>query len=1007
MMIMRGAIVAVLHLHVVFCREVQNFDSDWLFELQKVDQKQHCEDNEFPEIMDGSQCYGLKHAEYADQNVSSCRDACCQMTTCEVWQYCAEGAGCNVPNTCWIGKKEGSCNKAKGWTSRGRTPFLRPPNSKCTNARCVRDTDDSKWKNITLPHDFVLENEVKKDGTDPMHGFKQVGIGWYRKHFKALAKSDATASVWLEFDGIYRDSQIWLNGHYIGGQASGYTSFNVPLQNYLKYGKDNVLAVRADAEHWEGWWYEGGGIYRHARLVYAHSAYMQDVYVAPTVEPSSISDDSRKATVSVDATVEVVNKGPESRNMIGVVSIFDLKRVKVGYQERLITVPRNDTRVFSVKFNLFSANLWGTENPYLYQAKVDLFDNEESIDDFSRSFGARHIAWDKDKGLFLNNKSVKIKGFCNHQDFAGVGVAVPDRINKWKVTKLQEMGTNAWRMSHGPPNPELLDYTDQQGMLVMDEHRSYCQNSQRICNDTGFLQDLAHLVRRDRNHPSVIMWSFCNEAGCSNHANDHQALADAQEMKKVVQANDPWNTRAVTGGWYSQWAGISEGWSAKVMDVQGINYFYKTLDRYHETFPQMPVVSSEAASCYATRGEYFTNKTAGHIDSYSTYDCTKLWWDTVSQRDWIAGGFGWTGFDYHGEALPTFWPAVNSNFGVIDIAGFPKDTFYWHKAWWTDKKVLHLLPHWNEPVGFLHKDNNETCGASSFPVNQTGFQCWGLKPREQEKSVEACMQACCSDANCEQWAWNTHANTCYNGALDVNQCSESPNWVGGGVRKIVKVWAYTNADQVELFLNGKSVGKQEVPRLDKVQWKVPYEPGILMAIGYNKDGKAISKKIIQTTGPPHALRLEVEDGHDKLKADGSDAGLVTVKVVDEDGHVVPNADNKVEFSVEGVGRIIGVGNGDPASHEPERASYRHAYNGLARVIVGASQEEGFLKLKATSEGLKGTSIKIAVLEQDDFCRANLDDLVSHCSSKATRGTLPSSLLQHECPYPSWYLSDCL
>lgn len=954
-----GTVVVAWLLHVALARTTHNFDADWLFALEVHKVKKHCEVSEFPDVMDSKQCAGLKQAGENVTSIDQCRDLCCQQHDCEVWQYCPAGAECDPKGTCWIGMAS-ECYDKPGWVSRKRQ-LIKRPTDLCNDDRCKEKFNDSKWRSVKVPHDFEIEERVQMNNTDRMHGYRNQHVGWYRKYFEAPEFSPQRAYAWLEFDGIYRNSQIWLNGQYVGGQASGYTSFTVPVTQYLKYGKKNVLSVRADAKtELEGWWYEGGGIYRHTRMVFAPWAHAQDLFVAPNVDPISISEDGMSGTVEVNTTFEVFNSGALAVDMIAVISLFDLRGMKVGYQEKLFSVSPSDVLRMSAIFDLVNASLWSTDHPYLYSAEVELFQNGAKVDTIKKKFGARYVRWDKDTGLYINNQRVKLKGFCNHQDFAGVGVAVPDRINYWKVAKLQEMGSNAWRMSHGPPNPELLDFTDELGMLVMDEHRSYCERTQRICNETGFLDDLRRMLRRDRSHPSVIMWSFCNEAGCSNVPNDEQALLHASQMKQIVEANDPVNTRAVTGGWYSKWEGLTQGWAPKIMDVQGINYFYDELGDFHNQFPDKPMVSTESGSCLSARGVYFTNVTEGQIDEYSRHQCTEDWVKTIDP-DYISGGFGWTGFDYHGEPVPTFWPAANSNFGVLDLAGFPKDSFYWHQAWWTNKDVLHILPHWNKPEGYVEKASEGTCDISGFPIDFADQRCYGLRPVLNATTIDDCMKACCEDTLCEVYSWTTLENYCYIGPMDMNMCEKVEGWRGGGRRKVVRVWAFGNAPRVELSLNGESLGMRDMPRLEKVEWKVPYEPGRLEATGYDLNGKVVSNALVETTGKPAQLRLRAEQGHNRLAAHGSDAGLVAVSVLDAEGRVVPTANNRIHFSVKGVGKIIGGHNGNPASHEPEVGSSSFsAYNGWTRIVVGATGGEGKIKLEASSPGLKTAHLEITV-----------------------------------------------
>ncbi len=490
--------------------------------------------------------------------------------------------------------------------------------------------------------------------------------------------------------------------------------------------------------------------------------------------------------------------------------------------------------------------------------------NGEPLDQYETPFGIRTIRFDKDKGFLLNDKLVKIKGTCNHQDHAGVGSALPDRIQYYRIEKLRECGSNGYRTSHNPPTPELLDACDRLGMLVMDETRM-------MSSDSEGLSQLERMIRRDRNHPSVILWSLGNEEPIQGTDRGQRITST---MKRLVKSLDPTRpvTAAMNGGWGK---GVSN-----VVDVQGFNYLHNGgVDEFRAKFPDKPAIGSEEASAYSTRGVYENDKTKGWLSAYDVnkpdYGTTaEEWWNYYMARPFVAGAFAWTGFDYRGEPSPYDWPTVNSQFGFIDSCGFPKDTFYYYKAWWTEKPVLHVFPHWN----------------------------WAGKEGQE-----------------------------------------------------ISVWVHSNCDEVELSLNGKSLGKKPVPRLSHLEWKVKFEPGTLSAKGF-RDGKAVAEDKVETTGAAAAIKL-IPD-RSKIDADGEDVSLVTVAVMDAQGRVIPTADNEVSFSLDGVGQIIGVGNGDPSSHEPDKASKRKAFNGLALVIVQSSKKAGELRLSASSVGLSSATITI-------------------------------------------------
>ena len=458
-----------------------------------------------------------------------------------------------------------------------------------------------------------------------------------------------------------------------------------------------------------------------------------------------------------------------------------------------------------------------------------------TVDTYETPFGIRNVHFDAETGFSLNGKPVKLKGTCNHQDHAGVGAALPDRLQYFRIEKLKEMGSNAYRTSHNPPTPELLDACDRLGMLVLDETRMM------DANEEG-LSQFERLIRRDRNHPSVFCWSIGNE---EPEQGTERGARVAATMKRLARELDP--TRLVTEAMNNAWG---RGLSA-VVDVQGFNYrggaaaadFGKALDDYHRQHPTQPTMGTEVASTVSTRGIYANDEARGYVSAYDRNfppwaSTAEEWWSIYAARPWVAGGFVWTGFDYRGEPTPYNWPCISSHFGIIDMCGFPKDLFYYYQAWWSGKPVLHLFPHWN---------------------------------------------------------WN------------------------GKEGQDVEVWCFTNADRVELIVNGTSAGEQEVKANSHVAWKVPYVAGAIEARGF-KAGQPDLVDRRETTGAPAKIVLVPDRA--RISADGEDLSVVVAQIVDSQGRVVPTAADEVTFTVGGPGRVIGVGNGDPSSHEPDRASKR-------------------------------------------------------------------------------------
>ena len=613
----------------------------------------------------------------------------------------------------------------------------------------------------------------------------------------------------------------------------------------------------------EGWWYEGGGIYRHVWLNVA-----APVHVAPEGLFVRATPSGGSAEVKIDVTVaDDGAAGPVDVHS----DVFapDGKLVG-GLDAKNVSLAAGGTADVAGTLRFSNPLLWDLGAPNLYRVVTTVRQGGKAVDTQAANFGVRSLFWDKDQGFLLNGRVVKLKGTCNHQDHAGVGVAMPDGLMEWRVKKLMEMGSNAYRTSHNPVAPELLDACDRLGMLVLDETRHLGDTSSPKSGPGTPADDLSELkaqILRDRNHPSVIAWSLYNEESLQGSP---EGAAIFTKMRAVADALD--GTRISTGA-------TNFGYDQGIVDVTrlfGFNYNIGQYDPVHKRLPELPLFGSETASAVSTRGEYVTDPVKGYVSAYDvnapSWGATaETAWKAVAERPFMAGAFVWTGFDYKGEPTPYGWPCINSHFGIIDIAGFPKDSFYYYQSVWGDKPVVHLLPHWN---------------------------------------------------------WPSNKGT-------------------------VKVWAYSNADSVELFLNGKSLGAKDVPKLGHVELDVPYTPGTLEARG-TKGGKVVATDRVGTTGEPVALRLVADDR--KLLADGEDVGVVRVEVVDAKGRVVPTAANEVRFAVEGAGTIGGVGNGDPSDHDPDKADHRKAFHGLCLALVQSNGQKGRVTLRATSPGLRDATV---------------------------------------------------
>jgi beta-galactosidase len=745
--------------------------------------------------------------------------------------------------------------------------------------------NDSDWSEIRVPHDWAvalpfahplgpLPAPADRDIKDRVaaHGFKAIGreypensIGWYRRALP-VSPADRDRQIWLEFDGVFRDCLVFVNGCIVGENGSGYAPFRVDLTDFLDYdGGANVLTVRVDASLGEGWFYEGAGIYRHVDLVKAAPTHVPQWGTVVRAEP-----DGTGATVHI--ATDVAHPGPSpARIRLRRAILAPDGSEATRLPDELVALDPNATVTRTADFRLANAMLWSIETPRLYRLVTELWADERLIDRTETDFGIRSIRFDADKGFFLNGQPVKLLGTCNHQDHAGVGTAIPDRLNAWRVEQLQAMGSNAWRSSHNPPSEALLDICDAKGMLMIVELR-------RNTTDPQALDELDRIVRRDRNHPCVILWSAGNEE--PQQGMDRGKRITAQLKRRIV-ALDP--TRPVTQAFYFEDKGYHTGaWD--VVDVAGLNYRTDQAEVFHRQFPHLPIIGTETASTVATRGVY-ENDTARHLvraydTEYPAWASTgEQWWPIAAENSFFAGGFVWTGFDYRGEPTPyPEWPSVSSQFGILDLCGFPKDNYWYYRAWWRPgERMVHLLPHWN--------------------------------------------------------------------------------WEGREGRPI-DVWAHGNCEEIELFLNGRSQGRKPMPRNRHLAWSVPYSPGRIEARGY-VGGRMVAHDARETAGPAAALRLTAD--RTRLDSKSGDVAVIRVEVVDKAGHVVPRGDALVHFALEGPARLIGVGNGDPNSHEPDQASQRRAFNGLAQAIVQTDGTAGPVRLMASAQGLNAGAAALTAL----------------------------------------------
>ena len=686
----------------------------------------------------------------------------------------------------------------------------------------AKDFDDRSWRTLDLPHDWAVELPFNSRGSHS-HGYKTIGrnfpetsIGWYRKTF-FIPGSDLGKRICIEFDGIFRNSTVWINGFYVGQEHSGYNGFRYDITDYLRYGDNNVVAVRVDATLEEGWFYEGAGIYRHVWLTKTTPLHLVPFGLFVT---SNIKDNAVEITTHVTLIHEGTNKIVFELDQ----TILDTRGQPVATTtvSQLMLNP-SETHDYSCLLKMTDPSLWSIDNPYLYKLITIVRSGESVIDRMETSFGIRTLRFDADDGFFLNGKHILLKGTNNHQDHAGVGTALPDALQEYRIKRLKAMGCNAYRCSHNPPTPELLDACDRLGILVIDENRLMGSSPEH-------LDLLKRLILRDRNHPCVFVWSIGNEEWAIEGNVTGERIATT--MQAMVKRLDPtrWVTYANSGGWGN---GIST-----VQEVMGFNYIFNgDIDRQHASFPDQPAIGTEETTSRGTRGIYEDDSLNAHmmaIDRRLGGHGIEGGMKFYAARPFLAGLFFWTGFDYRGEANPFGWPQVTSQCGILDLCGFPKDMFYYLQSWWSDEPVLHLFPHWTWP---------------------------------------------------------------------------------GKKGQTINVWAYSNCDEVELFLNQRSLGRKAMPKNGHLEWAVNYEPGALLARGY-RNGNEVIKEQVETTGAP--ARIKLIPDRVTLRADGEDVSVITVQVNDMQERLVPTAGNEIIFDLKGAGRIIGVGNGDPSSHEPDR-----------------------------------------------------------------------------------------
>jgi len=753
------------------------------------------------------------------------------------------------------------------------------------------DFDDSDWRVLQLPHDWSIEGKFSKNNSSkPSGGALPGGVGWYRKKFN-LSTSEEGKLVFIDFNGVYCNSEVWINGQYLGIRPYGYSSFRYELTPYLHYGSGaNTIAVKVDnSKQPNSRWYSGSGIYRNVRLVTTGKVFVDHWgthVITPIVTPE-------QAKITIDSKIRNQYSGEQA--LLVRTSLMDSSgQVMAQTEQTGFKVPGDSFNIITQKLILEHPTLWSVDHPYLYKAVTELEEDGKIIDRVEIPVGLRYFSFDSEKGFSLNGKSMKLLGVCNHHDLGSLGAAVNKRALERQLELLKEMGCNSIRTSHNPPAPEPLDLSDKMGFIVLDEAFDMWKKSKTLFDyhlnwDEWHKRDLEDLVLRDRNHPSVMIWSIGNEIP---EQNDSAGAPIALELAKIIRDLD--TTRPITSACNHPNEKNTIVMSG-ALDLIGYNYHPDEFIKFPQMFPGKKMIATETTSAIATRGHYDMPSDSirrwpdtaymsfkGNPDySVSAYDnCSVPWgstheetWKVVKKYDFISGMYIWTGFDYLGEPTPYWWPARSSYFGILDLAGFPKDAYYLYQSEWTDKPVLHLFPHWNWKVG-----------------------------------------------------------------------------------DTIDVWAYTNCTQVELFLNGTSLGirKKDDDHLHLI-WHVPFQEGTLKAVGIESSGDTLISEIVTADKP---ARIELTADRSVIQADGSDLSFVTIKVLDQNGTMVPDASNLVKFRLRGPGNIIGVDNGSPISHESFKAKERKAFNGMCLAVIQSKENAGTVSLEASSEGLVSAKVKI-------------------------------------------------
>jgi len=772
--------------------------------------------------------------------------------------------------------------------------------------------DDSEWRELDLPHDWSVEHPVSQDNpTGSSGGWVRAGVGWYRRDIDDPRRS-ADERVWVEFDGAYMNASVWINGRFLGLRPYGYSGFGYDLTPHLSADGPNVLAVRVDnSRQPNSRWYTGSGIYRPVTLTVTGPVHV-DRWGTYVTTPEVSAD-----AAMVKVRTSVMNDASENREVTLATKLVAPDGSVAAEATSTAELPGLARTKLEQTLQVKAPSLWSPETPALYRAITRVLgrnDSNDELDVHETPIGIRSIRFDADEGFFVNEQPVKMRGVCEHHDAGCVGAAVPEGVWARRLVILKDMGCNAIRTSHNPPAPVFLDLCDRMGFLVIDEAfdewivgkkpHGYHQHF-----DDWAPRDLADMIRRDRNHPCVVLWSIGNEI---REVGTPEGAQIVRMLKEICHQEDP--TRPVTCGVCSM-SNANESGFAEALDVVGYNGGGGSVFMYeedHEKYPDRKMYASEVPHTWQTRGVYrtksymrvrdrdknphprdvgmpvpdlteeevfteFSDRYSSSYDNYGVRISARDSWRLTRDLPFVAGEFRWTGFDYLGETMG--WPNRLWNFGIIDTCGFPKDTYHFCKSQWTDTPMIHLLPHWTWP---------------------------------------------------------------------------------GKEGVTIPVWCYTNCQEVELFLNGRSLGKRAMGPEMYLSWDVPYEPGELRAVGKveGRDDGGNAECVVATAGEPAALGLTLD--RESLAADGFDVVHATIRVLDASGNFVPTAGSEIELAVRGAGRLIGMDSGDPVCHEGYGGPARSAFHGMCLGIIQAGREAGEIEITATSGALSPAKATLPV-----------------------------------------------